>query len=353
MKKSFVQFLLLCSVCAVALFSCKSGKKTESQNDTAKVDTLSAARPDTISSTLDAEGPELTELENSPIADTLDIKTDIALSRYKDYLSAIGELPKSQAGNAFGAMKQANQAMVIMLDPTLNEEAIKLIEELPDPLVSKLIILKDKLLKAAQYLNTDEQFGAGEIYEGKPVRKGIKYAWGSKQFNKKCNPKALTKDSDKPSECNQNITGLDCSGMIYQLFQLAGEKDIQVPAGNAETLRQTRNMTGYLKNYFNNSPRFSVVEKRRLLSAEVESGDIIYFYTIDSAGAKVAFHIGIGLKTSEGLKFFHCSGGRNSCDKNLQPGRGITCVKVGKYLDPRENNGVIRMTISPEKKPNT
>ncbi|HLO58637.1 MAG TPA: NlpC/P60 family protein [Bacteroidales bacterium] len=183
-------------------------------------------------------------------------------------------------------------------------------------------LLIAKLSQIAIYLTTRSNFVYTGSNESQPDQNGLAYSFGSRDHTVRKKPPF--------GDCTYEIYGLDCSGMIYQLFLQSG-----VTSGlysSAEIQRQPATLQKAIKTAFPELKKIKVEDLGKIETSKVESGDIIYW--LDSKG--VAFHIGMILKNSTGNLLVAQSNGRASvdCEDNYGPNRGPRFVNVNSAVLP-------------------
>ncbi len=162
------------------------------------------------------------------------------------------------------------------------------------------------LLKANDLVDDSKhQFAAGAGAD-EPAQNGLGYNYGSRVFTSRAKMYAAT--------CTLKVYALDCSGLLYQVYQQSGCAGMNVSASS-------QSQPGTL-----NSSIAGVVtgvtakDKGELASASIQSGDIIYWSKI--AGA-TASHIGMALQKTDGsIVVFQSNGSGSGCADNLTQGRG-------------------------------
>tara|TARA_R110000764_G_scaffold127577_1_gene215391 strand:- start:985 stop:2055 length:1071 start_codon:yes stop_codon:yes gene_type:complete len=210
----------------------------------------------------------------------------------------------------------------------------------------KLFDLHEKLLTNAIFL-TDRTL------HNKNSQNGLAYIWGSKDYSSTFKPYNY---NTKPNICQEDMYGLDCSGMVYQLLLQSGVNFGANPRNfaNAQFLSKSENWKnpGHkqpnispLPNYFECGDCFEVTNIENPRPNEILSGDIIYFRNSHN---KVN-HIGICLQYSDlsvenSLIVFESRGNPNKdCSYNKTRGPQRSKV-ISKRLSNYANYGVIRIT---------
>lgn len=326
-------FLTIC----LLYFSCSPKPKEDKAQDVTP-----AIPAHLLNQLLDDEGPDEILFPDSLETSTIiDIKSAIAYTKYNLYRKAVPQQGPSPEDARVGMV--FDEDLFVFTNESYVDLADSLVNAIEDSLYARKILLIDRLLRRALFMYDTTNYGHNEIVDGKPIKSGIKYAWGAKTPSGLYNPFEQTAGSEKPSSCNYNITGLDCSGFIYQLFT---QSKIKLPARKAEHLRRSDTLKKYLNPYFSFSDKFTVQDFPKLRVDKIEAGDLLYFYTTDSLNIKTAYHIGIALPSFNGLKFFHSSGGRNKCNDNISETGGIRCQTISGYLEGKKKYGVVRIIMA-------
>lgn len=134
---------------------------------------------------------------------------------------------------------------------------------------------------------------------------GIAYVWGSKSFLQPAT-------QHQTAACQQQLHGLDCSGMIYQM---AKASNLNFPAGETGTVHFVN--TSQWNTAFTNSNDFNGLEMSDMLAlsvSQLQAGDII-----------VAPHVHIGMVFNNGttLGILNSLGRKEySCSKNADKQHG-------------------------------
>ena len=185
---------------------------------------------------------------------------------------------------------------------------------------------------------------------------GLAYIWGSKEHTALYKPYLY---NDKPNICQERMYGLDCSGMIYQLFLNSGVDFGKGPRNfaNAKFFSKPKNWTEPehgqpgvkpLIDYFDCTDCFQIANIKRPKPKDIKSGDVIYFWKKRS---KKVFHIGICLNYTntngqQEIKVFESRGNpQKDCEHNKKvgPKRSKAIIQRLKNI---KNYGVIRITAS-------
>lgn len=208
-------------------------------------------------------------------------------------------------------------------------------------------ITKDVLLARlsfmATYLTTRDNFRypEGDVI-GEPAQHGLAYSYGCKEHQVRKRP--------SEGECEASVYGLDCAGLIYQLFHHAG-----VRSGLwhlAEVQRKPETLRNAIQLAFPELEKLKIEDLGSLEETAIENGDIIYFLKPDNS----AKHIGIVLN-HEGELWVAQSNGTgkidNHCETNYGPDRGPRFVKLNDVLSTNmfgDRYGIVRIDIE-EKEP--
>lgn len=152
---------------------------------------------------------------------------------------------------------------------------------------------------------------------------GLAYSYGSKNHEVLKAPTA--------GLCTDPVFGLDCSGFIYQIFQHAGLT--AMPAGNAETQRDTNTLKNVFSAAFGGANKFRVVDHGQISVDEFQAGDIIYWLRKNGT----ARHIGIVLLGDDGKLAVYQSNGSDGYDRHGSPVPETECpLNLGSRRGPRK-----------------
>jgi hypothetical protein len=171
---------------------------------------------------------------------------------------------------------------------------------------------------------------------GDPAQNGLAYSSGSRNYTIR----------QKPSygSCKDEVYGLDCSGLIYNLFLAAG---IEIGMGTrAEHQRQPARLQKAIRTAYPELKKVKVEDLGKIETSLFESGDIIYW--LDSKG--IAFHIGMILRNNTGgLSVAQSNGSAfTDCESNYGSRRGPRFVNINSALLPPpygfdDNYGIVRI----------
>ncbi|MBV6441710.1 MAG: hypothetical protein DYG98_15950 [Haliscomenobacteraceae bacterium CHB4] len=168
-----------------------------------------------------------------------------------------------------------------------------------------------------------------------PPLYGLAYSSGSRDHTVRQKPPA--------DNCTEQIYGLDCSGLIYQLFQNAGI-DIGLPTW-ADQQRDPSFLEPRIKSQIPSLDKVKVEELGQIGQDKFETGDIIYWIR---EGEKAAFHIGMVLRCQDGrLAIYQSNGVPNECEKNRGIKRGPRIMELGSiqtFFHPQKTSyGIVRI----------
>lgn len=227
---------------------------------------------------------------------------------------------------------------LIEMDPDFYNEwdkkSISTTDEL-GPQDSKNLLIA-RLTMMSVFFTTRSNF----VYEGTdmgdPPQNGLAYALGSRNYTERMKPRY--------GKCSEEVYGLDCSGLIWNMFLGAGV-DIGITT-RAEHQRQPDRLQTAIKKAFPELKKIKVEDLGKIETSEVESGDIIYW--IDDEGE--ACHIGMMLKTSTGTLALAQSNGSGyiKCEDNYGPRRGPRFMNLNAAIQPPplgfdDNYSVVRI----------
>ena len=192
-----------------------------------------------------------------------------------------------------------------------------------------------------------------------PGQEKLVYKWGSKDPDNLsvASPKYNKDGTIRPGTpiCTDKVYGLDCSGLIYQLF-----KYNNVPLNNNNLKKQ------YVAEQINGIMKMKTVQdinvKARKLEigkvsvANLKTGDIIYYVGDDG----VAYHIGMFYKENDNqVVLFHSTGSwSKTCEQNASENNGVVGVtmnnaKLGEHLMKyKKKCNIIRIEAEPEEQGN-
>ena len=170
-----------------------------------------------------------------------------------------------------------------------------------------------------------------------PAQNGLAYSYGQKKYN--------VREAPPYPYCTEEVYGLDCAGLIYQLFHQAG--NVQGLWTTAEVQRQPEYLKEKILQAFPELTDLEVVDKGQLAPSGIQIGDIIYWLGDDGK----AKHIGMALKRSTGELYIAQSNGTRyvsaDCIANHGPTRGPRFINLNNALtsdDFGDRYGVVRIS---------
>lgn len=169
-----------------------------------------------------------------------------------------------------------------------------------------------------------------------PAQDGLAYVWGGKDHTIR-RAGVLSEDGT----CRERLYGLDCSGMLYQMFNHAGVKFIE---GNANMQREPARIQRAITEALPDFDKIMVEDLGKIAPENFETGDIIYWERADGT----ANHIGMVLKTEDGsLAVYQSNGAPGQCLKNQGPHRGPRTLPLndGHWFKPNRKWGVVRISV--------
>jgi hypothetical protein len=186
-------------------------------------------------------------------------------------------------------------------------------EEQKDLLVSKLI-------GSAYYFTSRMFFTYPNEGPSNPAQNGLAYVFGSRSINQR---------TRSTGSCTENLHGLDCSGLIYNLFRMSGVS-LTLP-----TSVQTFSNVSYLNNALSNSVYKDLkVESKTLPIDSLLTGDIVLWFKSDGN------HMGIiGFDWNNSKMIFQSNGSANNrCAENYGSKRGPRCLPFSsRYWDSEDS----------------
>jgi hypothetical protein len=308
--------------------------------ETAK-DTSQSTIPDSVLATFDPIDTLPSAYDSLEQVDSNVIGRARALSSLNEFVNSIVTEKIHQNITVTAATRAAYQLQYSRY--FLNDKNLHFSDSLISTLEDSLEAKKQKLINhffhTAYQIKFRKDLGLKDSINGQPIRAGVKYGYGVKEYRQKRNPFIESKGK---SSCNHYITSLDCSGFIYQLFLANDIK--KFPKGNAEIQRQPSTLKNALIQYFSNSTRFDITNFKLLPVNEIKFGDI--FYDLRKDGT--AHHIAIVLLDGTELLGYDCDGDVNSCDMNISKDFGVRAIKLKDYVAKYHNYGIVRIVINSE-----
>jgi hypothetical protein len=164
--------------------------------------------------------------------------------------------------------------------------------------------------------------------ESQPAQDGLAYSFGSKDYK--------TRQKAPSGSCSDaELYGLDCSGFIYQVVSSAG---LQFSAKTADLQRKVTSW----ESAFDTDDEFKdlkMLDLGQLNASGLECGDIIYWKENG-----IAKHIGIVLRTADGLAVFQSNGaGSGTCEDNYSIKRGPNQLNLSNLDWFDSQYGIVRL----------
>jgi hypothetical protein len=227
---------------------------------------------------------------------------------------------------------------LLLMDPAFyyewNKKSTEADNEL-GPQDSKNLLIA-KLSQVAIFLTTRSNFVYTGNNESQPDQNGLAYSFGSRDYTIRQKPPF--------GDCTYEVYGLDCSGMVYQLFRQSGVT--QGLYSSADVQRNPATIEKAIKTAYPDLKKIKVEDLGKIETSKMESGDIIYWLQKDGK----AFHIGMLLKNSSGSLMVAQSNGRASadCEENYGMQRGPRFVNVNSAILPPKTGfgsdyGIVRI----------
>ena len=188
-----------------------------------------------------------------------------------------------------------------------------------------------KFFTTAKDLVTDanHHFDAGAD-ENEPEQNGIGYNLGSRDYSARKKMYSAT--------CELKVFAMDCSGMLYQIFNKAGCKDMNlIAADQAKIANLNKAIDGVITGVEARS-------KGKLTGTNINTGDIVYWDKLDNSAAS---HIGIVLKDGATLYVYQSNGSASECEGNLTDKRGPRTFKLDDvyWFSAKANWTVLRYEV--------
>jgi hypothetical protein len=198
----------------------------------------------------------------------------------------------------------------------------------PEDQLSQLLV---KFFTTAKDLVTDSShhFPKGAD-DNEPEQNGIGYNLGSRDISARKKMNSAT--------CDLKVFALDCSGMLYQVFNKAGCKDMNIVAAEQSKIENlNKAIDGVITGVEARS-------KDKLAGADMITGDIVYWDKLDGSAAS---HIGIVLKDGSTLYVFQSNGSASECEGNLTDRRGPRTFKLDDvyWFSAKANWKVLRYEV--------
>lgn len=147
--------------------------------------------------------------------------------------------------------------------------------------------------------------------DSQPKQDGLAYNLGSRDTT---NRKKMYATS-----CNLQVYGLDCSGLLFQVFRKSGCNDMNLTALDQSKPASLNNaISGVVSGV-------EARDKGRPSSDSIVTGDIVYW---DKLGGTNTSHIGIVLRSGTTLFAFQSIGRGTHCEENLSSKRGPRTIPL-------------------------
>jgi hypothetical protein len=147
--------------------------------------------------------------------------------------------------------------------------------------------------------------------KNEPEQDGLGYNYGSRDY---ANRKKMY-----AAACQLKVYALDCSGLLFQVFNQSGCNNMNITAVEQGKLS---NLNAAISGVVTG---VEAKDKGKLNSADIITGDIVYWDKLAGASAS---HIGIVLKAGDGLYVFQSNGSQTDCEGNLSPKRGPRTLQL-------------------------
>lgn len=105
--------------------------------------------------------------------------------------------------------------------------------------------------------------------QNKPAQVGIRYKFGQRDWTNRDDPHAMS-----TSGCPERLHGLDCSGLLYNIFTMS---EVNISDGNAATQFNADKLTQALKANSEFKNLYAQVMPDNLPKSKMKTGDIIYW----------------------------------------------------------------------------
>jgi len=223
------------------------------------------------------------------------------------------------------------------------------------PVIGPQAILNNIILQEQCWARNlvDPAFTA-DLVKGKqdPQQKfGLAYIYGGKDYTKL----AHAADERGKKGCPALLYGVDCSGLTAFLAKQGGININRSPdpypgTSAADQSLKTR-WENALKDAGGDYAKLTVQQFTRkdiaLNTTDIKAGDIIYFHQTDENGHAGIVHIGMALKSKDGLRLYNAHGKQSvECESNYGSKRGVRAVKIDGFSMAAwafDDYGVIRL----------
>lgn len=179
------------------------------------------------------------------------------------------------------------------------------------------------LTKAALFFTNRDNFNPKDEGANKPAQHGLAYSWGQRNYQIRQVPPG------QGNKCPAAVFGLDCSGLLYNLFDQSG---IKISSGNADSQRNVKDLEAAIKKAYPNLTKIKVEDLGKIAEASMETGDMIYWIE-----GSTAHHIGMVLNDDKGKKSIAQSNGSETddCASNYSLKRGPRFSAIAKAILPK------------------
>lgn len=333
MKK--LDLFVLLTIFGALFASCKKEKKTNNvTRDTTVRNEVTLA----TAHALDAEPTYLEDLNDIILPNGSNL-IDYGLIYDRDWLAANKNLLPAK----YQVLLEATKKQINSADPSA------------EPVVGPQAVLNNIILKEQIWARNlaDPDFTAA-LVKGKPdpqQKYGLAYIYGGKDYTKL----AHAADENGKKGCQEMLYGLDCSGLTAFLA-LQGGVNVNrspklYPGTSAATQSLKTTWENALKDAGGDYAKITVQQftsdELQLNTNDIKAGDIIYFHQTDDNGHAGITHIGMALKSKDGLRLYNAHGRQSEeCSTNYGKNRGVRAVGINNFsLDAWkfDDYGVIRL----------
>lgn len=173
------------------------------------------------------------------------------------------------------------------------------------PLAKKNVLIS-RLVNASEFFTNPKNHDYKDEGPNKPAQIGLRYAYGQRDWT--------SRDAANSKKCTQKLHGLDCSGLLYNIFKRAG---VEISSGGSVSQFNTASLTKSIQS----------IDEYKKLSAEeldantplskLQTGDIIFWPNAPHIGLIIQ-EVPLTVVQSNGSS----SSAENECSRNASPGRG-------------------------------
>jgi hypothetical protein len=177
-----------------------------------------------------------------------------------------------------------------------------------------------------------------------PAQFGLAYSYGQRDHTKREFPPFGT--------CGNRLYGLDCSGLIHQLFKSVGIT--RGLWGTANSLRTPDTLIKAIKYKYPDFDELKVEDMGNIPATKFQTGDIIYWMRPNEKGVLTVRHIGmVVLDTLRNLAVVQSNGvsqewKTGDCVKNYSTERGPRIVPLANAVEPGvfgDTYGITRISV--------